>query len=316
MTDLFANFGPEARALWGHHDVKLRHRLHERPLFGDEQLGRVLDAIEPHQMAINTMGRGGHDARTWSYCERGDLSGKQLIDAVRQGRIWINVTSVHNVVPEFGALLDEMFAEIGAQVPEMKVIRRSMGLLISSPNAQVFYHADVPGQSLWQIRGEKRIYIYPNGEPFLKPKDLENIIRGRTEEEVPYQPWFDAHARVYDLKPGDMLHWPLNGPHRVQNADCLNISLTTEHWTPAIRRHFGVQYGNGLLRSAGYAPRSRSTDGIAAYAKCGLAVAWRLAGQQERQSFKRVMRYKLDSLEPGFLVPLDRQPEPMLQAAE
>ncbi|WP_099866407.1 cupin-like domain-containing protein [Pararhizobium haloflavum] len=301
---IFSDFDAVARALWGHHDVKLRHRLHERSLFSDAALGRILDAIPPGQMAINTMGRTGHDVRSWSYCERGDMSGEELIKAVNAGRIWINVTKANEIVPEFGALLSEMFGEIEANVPDLDVIRKSMGLLISSPNAQVFYHADVPGQSLWQIRGEKRIYIYPNREPFLRPADLENIIRGRTEEEVPYHAWFDRHAAVHDLAPGDMLHWPLNGPHRVENKDCLNISITTEHWTPEIRRHFGVQYGNGILRSAGLAPRSASVHGAAAYAKCALAVGWRLSGQQKRQSFRRTMKYRLDSREPGYLVPI------------
>jgi hypothetical protein len=29
---------------------------------------------------------------------------------------------------------------------------------------------------------------------------------------VPYEPWYDEHAEVYDMEPGDMLHWALNGP--------------------------------------------------------------------------------------------------------
>ena len=93
-----------------------------------------------------------------------------------------------------------------------------------------------PGQSLWQIRGTKRVYLYPPVAPFLTPEQIERIILSGVEVDMDYAPWYDEHAAVFDLKPGEMLHWPLNSPHRVDNHDCLNVSLTTEYWTDPIRR--------------------------------------------------------------------------------
>ena len=302
---VFTNFDAQKAALWGEHIVSLRHSLHERQAFSNDGLAALLDSIPESSMAINTMQRDGHDASTWSYCKRGDLTGAQLIEAIAQGRIWINLSNIDDVSPAMRDLLEEMYASIQVHVPDMKrVFRKHLGLLISSPNAQVFYHADVPGQALWQLRGEKRIYLYPNTEPFLRRKDLENVIRGITEEEVHYEPWFDDHATVFEMKAGDMLHWPLNGPHRVENKDCLNVSLTTEHWTPEIRRHFAVQYGNGLMRTFGWTPKSQDLYGPGAWAKIGMTAMWRLSGQQRRQSFKRQMRFKLDMSAPELLVPL------------
>lgn len=301
---VFTDFNEQKATLWGEHILPLKHNLHERPTFTDDGLATLLDSIPEDRIAINTMGPKGDDVSTWSYCQRGDLSGAQLVDAVAQGRIWINLTKINETAAEFRDLLDEMFESIGAHVPNLNVYRNSMGLLISSPNAQVFYHADVPGQSLWQIRGEKRIYVYPNRPPFLHARDLEGIIRGLTEEEIGYEPWFDEYATVADLKPGDMLHWPLNGPHRVENKDCLNVSLTTEHWTPEIRRHFAVHYGNSVLRSFGWTPKSTDLYGPNAWAKFGLTAFWRLSGMQKRQGFKRKERFKLDMSAPDLLVPL------------
>ena len=37
---------------------------------------------------------------------------------------------------------------------------------MSSPNARVFYHFDVPGQTQVQLRGRKRIWFYPPTAPF------------------------------------------------------------------------------------------------------------------------------------------------------
>jgi hypothetical protein len=301
---IFENFDAEAGALWGHNLVRLRHRLHSDLAFSDERLGAFLDNIPDDQFTLTTMGEG-HDRRSWAHCTRGDLTGAELIRAVSQGRIWINISSINRLSDTFDDMLSRMFSEIKVHARDLDIVKASMGLLVSSPNARVFYHIDVPGQSLWQIRGEKRLYVYPNTRPFLDPADLENVVRRRQEEELHYEPWFDKHATIVDLKAGDMVHWPLNGPHRVENGNCLNISLTTEHWTPAINRHINVQYGNGILRDAGIPPRNAALYGPSALFKAGLSKAWWLSGQQKRQRFRPTLKYRLDSRTPGLLVPID-----------
>ncbi|MBL6432514.1 MAG: hypothetical protein HPM95_21345 [Alphaproteobacteria bacterium] len=85
---------------------------------------------------------------------------------------------------------------------------RQLRILISSPNARVYYHADVrPG--LLHIRGEKRIWLYPARTP-SSPEELERIITTAAGEEIAYDPSFDEAATVIDLTPGDGLFWPLN----------------------------------------------------------------------------------------------------------
>ena len=77
-----------------------------------------------------------------------------------------------------------------------------------------------------------------------------------------YAQWYDEHAAVVDLNPGEMLHWPLNSPHRVDNHDCLNVSMTTEYWTDPIRRNVMMNCGNAVLRhKLGITPRSHSLSG-------------------------------------------------------
>ena len=56
-------------------------------------------------------------------------------------------------------------------------------------------------------------------------------MRSVATEGLDYQEWFHKYAEVHDMEPGDLLHWALNGPHRVANHDTLSVSLTTEHWT-------------------------------------------------------------------------------------
>lgn len=112
----------------------------------------------------------------------------------------------------------------------------------------MYYHADLPGQCLWQIIGRKRVYVYPAHEPFISMADLENIALFDMELDVPYADWYDRHAQVMDLSPGELLTWPLNAPHRVENYDCLNVSMTVSYSTEAIHRAQQVKLANGILR--------------------------------------------------------------------
>lgn len=288
-------FKPRHAALWGTHTLKLRHSLASQDLFSDEQLASLIEEVDPAYMAVNTMADKDHDASTWHYCDRGGLSGMRVLEAVRRGRIWINISKIQDVDGRYAEILDSMFHDLEQRVPGFRTIKRQLGLLISSPNAQVFYHADVPGQALWQIRGRKQIWIYPSRAPFINAVDLENIVRQVTEEEISYETWFDTYAETHVLEPGDMLHWPLNGPHRVTNLDSMNVSLTTEHWTTEIRRSYAMNFGNGLLRSKiGWTPRSHALSGAAFWSKVALTAAWRKAGMQKRQAFQRVIDYRVD----------------------
>jgi hypothetical protein len=156
----------------------------------------------------------------------------------------------------------------------------------------------VPGQSLWQIKGKKRVYVYPAHAPFLQQEMMEGIIVGDTQEEgMRYEPWFDDYAQIYDLEPGQMLHWPLNGPHRVENMDCLNISITTEHWSEEIRNSYGVHYANGVLRrkfGLKNVPLGHATKGAAIYPKLALAALFKKTGLQKRKVSKVKLDFKLD----------------------
>ena len=171
------------------------------------------------------------------------------LDAVRKGHIWVLLQQPHEIEAAYGDLLRDIYAELEERVPGFKSYKHKMSILISSPKVQVYYHADVPGQTLWQVRGTKRVYVYPNTAPFLPQPGIEKIVLGEAHEiSLAYEPWFDDYAEVIDLKPGRMLHWPLNCPHRIVNADCLNVSFTTEHMTDDLRNVYAVNYANGILR--------------------------------------------------------------------
>jgi hypothetical protein len=306
MPRVFDKIDSRDVQLWGNHTVKLRHNLAQRDdLFSDESLANLIETIDPKHLDITTM---GEDVSTWGHVDRAGQPGSRVLEAIRGGRVWINMQAIEQADPRFRDLLDQMYGELEGSLPGFKTFKRKLGLLISSPSARVFYHFDVPGQALWQVRGRKRIWIYPPTRPFLPATEVENVVRSLAMEDLSYQTWFDDYAEVYDMEPGDMLHWALNGPHRVSNLDSVCVSLTTEHWTSSIRRSYAMHYGNGILRNAVHVrPRSSSLDGPAFWAKAGLTAAWRRSGMQKKQSYKRVLTYRVDPAAPLGVVPLEEK---------
>lgn len=292
------------RRLWGSHTVKLQHNLAGSDMFSDESLAHLLDVVDPKYLGMKTMGDHCPDAEAWYRTSRDGVPGAAVLEAAKHGRIWINISAVHEAEPRFATLLDQLYDELQSQVPGFKTSKRRLGLLISSPLAHVVYHADPLGQGLVQVRGRKRVWIYPATSPFLQPQHIEDIVRGVTEEDLPYEPWFDQYAQAQDLEPGEMLYWALNSPHRVTNYDSLNVSLTTEHWTKDVRNNYLMNYGNGLRRGRGAVPRSRATSGPSFWFKAGLTAAERLRHRDSAAAPAGVATFRVDPAAPHGVRPI------------
>lgn len=240
-SDKIANFGSRP--------LRFRHRAHESGLFSDEALAQLIERSPRECYYVNTMDIASNDRRTRREGEFGAASGAEVLQAVQSGQIWVMLLYPEKVDPRYGELLEAIYAEMTAKVPSLRVKKKKISILVSSPNIPVFYHCDLAGQTLWQVRGEKTVYVYPNREPFLPQPNLERIVLNEAHEiSLPYDSAWDESAEVFTIRPGDMLHWPLNAPHRVQNGNCVNVSFTTEHVTPEVRRNYAVHYGNGILR--------------------------------------------------------------------
>ena len=291
---ILPNWKSEDTAAFGQKTLLMQHTLSETGLFDRDVLAELIETVPAHAYNLNTMG-WDHTNPEWREGRLPKISGHEAIEAIARGRMWLNMRKLQSWSPRHAQLLDRMYDEFEKLIPGFSTFRQSLGLLISSPNVQVFYHADIPGQSLWQLEGKKRVYIYPNQEPFLPQKSLEGIILGETEEEIDYQPGFDDKAEVFDLEPGQALNWALNGPHRVENADCLNISVTTEHWTSDIRKSYAVHYANGVLRRRlGLDNLSPSIETPLVYPKAALAAFWRKLDLNSGDKVQRVTDFELD----------------------
>ena len=240
---------PHQSEAFGKEPLLFRHQAHKLPLFSDDALAELIERTPRENYYVNTMKRGAKDRSSRREGEIRGLSGRDVLDAVAKGHIWIMLLYPEKAVPGYGQLLEQIYGEIRENVPGMQILKKKISILISSPNIPVFYHCDLAGQTLWQVRGEKTVYVYPNHEPYLPQPNLEKIVLNEAHEiSLPYDEAWDKVASSYTIKPGEMLNWQLYAPHRIQNGNCMNVSFTTEHVTPAVRRNYAVNFANGILR--------------------------------------------------------------------
>jgi hypothetical protein len=295
-TTAFEDWDESTTSLWGRQPVRIRHRLADPSLFSMDSLAAIIEKHPRQYYNIVEMGPQGSPRRFWREGDITGLSGHEVLDAISNGRLWLNIRQLNKVDSRFSHLLNDMFAEFRRRVPGFEALRLVCGILVSSPRAQVYYHADLPGQMLMQVAGRKRVYVYPQGEPFMSRASLEHIAVFGVEVDVPYEPWYDRFARTYELEPGQLVYWPLMAPHRVENHDCLNISMTIEFSSDAIRRVNRVILANGLLRQRlGWTPRSQTASGPSFWTKVAMAqMLRRWSSSKAREAASRKVEFQFE----------------------
>jgi hypothetical protein len=265
---------------FGRAPLLARHGLDELELFGNDTLVDLLDNYPRERLQAFTMGTEPLRRSDWQPVDTTGASGEDMMAAVRSGRLWFNILQVNVVDKRYGELVRNLYDGLIQQCPGFRPHRTSCTLIISSPGALVYYHADAHPNLLWQIRGTKRIWVYPAGDRTLIDQSLmEDIFASFADEEVPYRAEFDQKAVTFDLRPGEVLSWPQNSPHRVTNVEGVNISLSTVHQTEESDRRALVYCANRLFRRSYHLPMSSTREaGAVSYLKRLAFRACRRAG--------------------------------------
>ena len=226
-----------------------RHNGHLSPLFTDEALARLLDEYPRDKLGVYKFPDHAEGKVKGIHGCAPDMTGAEILEAVKTGELWLNLRAVNREVEAYSELADSLFRQLEAATGT-KTLKQDMGVLISSPNIHVHYHLDIPLVCLVQVRGVKTLYLYPAGAPFAEPEQLEDIVLRTQDEELRYLNEFEEHVRVVEMKPGMALTWPQTAPHRVQNADVMNVSLSCEFMTMPGLLKANALYSNGKLRRA------------------------------------------------------------------
>jgi len=276
MTEpVLIDWSEDKRAEFRQGVMTARHRLHMAPEFTDLALAALLERHPRDMTDICTMGDDPGDRESWRAGAACNMSGVQLLEAVREGKLWINLREAMNLDPVYKPIFDGLFAQLKRLNPDYRPLSAYGGILISSPKAQVFYHADVSETLLLHVKGKKRFRIYPPHAPWLSNQSMEQILHKTQTEDIPFDRAWDADAAVLDLTPGSFVSWPLHAPHRVENLEGLNVSITCEVVTRASMMKNAVLHANGALRQMGFEPRSASPHGVQALAKLAFSKGWK-----------------------------------------
>jgi hypothetical protein len=296
--------------------VNIPHRMGESGLFTDEALAELIDSYPREYYMLTTMTPQG-ERQVWRNGDKGNLSGAEVLQAIKEGQLWLCLRRFDIVAPMYHQMVQDAFGELEASNPGLKTFKHESSLLISSPGARVFYHMDIPMIALWHLRGRKRVWVYDaDNKTHLPDTSVEGIVLRETEEEIAYDPEWDKEAVAIDLEPGQVVSWPLNAPHRVDNLDGLNVSITTEFFTPAARRKYGVYYANGFARRhLGYTPKSAAYEGPMAYAKSAAALAIKKLGLAKASERAMMCSFKLEKSRFGQIIDLAPQERWNIQQA-
>jgi hypothetical protein len=251
MSALIADWSNDQKTAFRHAPVAFRHDLASSGLFDDDALARLLDAYPAELYDINLFDFDAEGQATMRTGARGRLPGKEVLEGVKAGRIWVQLRRAEAFHAGLGDLIARTFAGIRRQVPDFKPVQLNGQLILSAPQAKVPFHADAPGVALFHLRGRKRIWIYPNDEAHMPQQGMENILLKQQTEDLPYRRDMDGRAQVFDLEPGMAVAWPLHAPHRIENQGTFNVSLSVDYQTWGSRLTNGAHYANGVLRRAG-----------------------------------------------------------------
>jgi hypothetical protein len=105
---------------------------------------------------------------------------------------------------------------------------------------------------------------------------------------MPFKVEWDRYAVAFDLNPGQGALWPHNSPHRIVNADTLNVSYATNHSTLQSEYRKSVYLANRYFRRRwGFPTRSVEEHGVMAYVKTNAYRMCRRVGlDRSRPSFE------------------------------
>lgn len=232
---------------------KIGHFLADDPRLTIERLVELADRLPAESVEYNAgnLPVSQDPSRT----PRNGLSPEETIRRIADCQSWLVLKNVERV-PEYGAILDACLDQVRelseAQWPGMH--RREAFVFVSSPGSVTPFHIDPENNFLLQIRGTKRVQLFSAQDRFvLREEDLEQFYAGG-HRNLQFREEFRTRGDVFELAPGEGLHFPVVAPHWVQNGPEVSVSLSITFRTRESSDRESLYRFNRSLRRARLAP--------------------------------------------------------------
>jgi hypothetical protein len=184
-----------------------------------------------------------------------DLSIEETIRQIEQCRSWMVIRFVEQD-PVYCDLLDQCLDEIQPLSDSITpgMFKREGFIFITSPGSVTPFHADPEHNFLLQIRGSKTASLFDvSDRTIVSEEALESYLSGEPFKGE-FKDEYQQKAFVFDLNPGDGLHFPQNWPHWVKNGDEVSISFSIT-FRSARSERTGIVYNvNHAMRKRGLNP--------------------------------------------------------------
>lgn len=273
---------------------KMDHNVLNSGLFSDARLLQALDNHPENLMDIYAQGSS-------QACLRGSTASAALLEAARLGALWIKLRMPADLDTSHGQLAAKMHQTFSKRM-KVKTSERSSSLVISSPQARMGYTVGTEDLALWHLRGRKRIYIYPNRAPYIRPRHIQGMALKLGTDTIPYKREFESEVIAIDLEPGEVICWPHLSPYRIDNLDDLNVSMHSECMTMASKLRMGSHYFDGFVNRVLRTHRAPGIAGpVTALSKTAAAAIIQKTGIAKTRRISQQPRFIVNLAHPGFL---------------
>lgn len=253
-TDSLLEIDPgEFRDCFNRRPFLIGHRLVDHPLFALPRLVELARALPEKDIEYNA----GDIPISLDpqQTPRTGLSVEETIRRIEECRSWLVLKYVEND-PDYRALLHRCLAEVQPHSePLAPGMQQAQGFIfVTSPGSVTPYHMDPEHNFLLQVRGAKRIHQFDGRDrSIVSEEQLERFYSG-AHRNMPFDEANRSRAWVYDLQPGQGLHFPVAYPHWVENGPAVSISFSITFRTPDLERRVLIHNVNAWLRRRGLSP--------------------------------------------------------------
>lgn len=230
--------------------VGIGHGLAGHPLLELDALASLAARLDPASVEYNS-GRLPIGISQHATPSNG-LSIADTIRSIEENESWMVLKWVERD-PVYRALLHETLAELEPAIRPVtgEMIRLEGFIFVSSPGAVTPFHFDPEYNILCQVRGSKRITVFP--ADLASPEFHEEYHSGG-QRNLPWRDDYVPLGQEFALAPGEAVYVPLMAPHWVKNGDAVSISFSItwrSHWS--FRESYAHCF-NHKLRRLGITP--------------------------------------------------------------
>jgi hypothetical protein len=253
-----------ARAKFLKAPFALKHGLAAHPLFKLERLIELAQSMPRDRIEYNSgkllPGQRAEDIPSI------DMAPADVIKRIEEANAWMVIKGVEQD-PEYAGILrsfvDAAQAAAGKKAGDYSDLQGF--IFVSSANSTTPFHVDAEENILIQIRGDKFVHVFENGDRSLVSEEAMEISPSKHRNQH-YEPSYEARAEVFAMKEGDAVHLPYLWPHWVRTGERYSVSMAMTWKTPQVNRLNKIRLMNGTFRHYGLPQRppgaSPAMDGL------------------------------------------------------